>query len=392
MQRGTFQLMKSVNKSIILNKIRTSEPISRAQIAKETTLTPPTVSSIVKELIDQGLVRESTLGQSSGGRKPTMLHINAGAFYVIGVDAGPERVECILSDLTGEILQRTSSLLIKPLTNEQFIFALKDIIYKILNISKIDHQKIIGIGIAMHGVVDVETGTSLVAPILKLRNIPIKEVLEKEFNLTVKVENDARAMALGESLFGGHDEVDIMAAVNVGRGVGAGVVMNGKLYHGAQGIAGELGHMTIDMNGEICECGNHGCLQTFVSGEAIAERAAKQIKGISEKLTGKEIFEMAEKGNEPCIELLQETGKILGIGITNLIHLVNPAKIVLGGGVMKSERFIKKTLLEVINQKVLTDGARKTDITFTRLGDDATILGAVSLLLIELFDPIAKIG
>jgi N-acetylglucosamine repressor len=392
MQRGTFQLMKSVNKSIILNKIRTSEPISRAQIAKESSLTPPTVSSIVKELIDQGLVRESMLGHSSGGRKPTMLHINAGAFYVIGVDAGPERVECILSDLTGEIIQRTSSLLAKPLTNEQFVSDLKDIIYTILNISKTDQEKIIGIGIAMHGVVDTETGTALVAPILKLRNIPIKEVLEKEFNLTVKVENDARAMALGESLFGGHGEVDSMVAVNVGRGVGAGIVMNGKLYHGAQGIAGELGHMTIDMNGEKCECGNRGCLQALVSGEAIAERAAKQISGISGKLTGKEIFEMAENGNEQCIELLQETGKILGIGITNLIHLVNPGKIVLGGGVMKSERFIKPTLVEVIHQKGLTAEARNTVISFTRLGDDATLLGAVSLLLVELFDPIAKIG
>jgi N-acetylglucosamine repressor len=392
MQRGTFKLMKSVNKSIILNKIRTSEPISRAQIAKETSLTPPTVSSIVKELIDQGLVRESTLGHSSGGRKPTMLHINAGAFYVIGVDAGPEKVECILSDLTGEILKRYTSRLVKPLTNEQFVSVLNEIIYKILDISDIDQEKIIGIGIAMHGVVDVETGTSLVAPILKLRNIPIKDVLEKEFNLTVHVENDARAMALGESWFGGHGDVDSMVAVNVGRGVGAGVVMNGKLYHGAQGIAGELGHMTIDMNGEICECGNRGCLQTLVSGEAIANRAAKQIQGISGTLTGKEIFDLAEEGNESCIELLQETGRMLGIGITNLIHLVNPGKIVLGGGVMKSERFIMPTLVGTIHQRVLTDKARDTDIAVTRLGNDATLLGAVSLLLVELFDPVAKEG
>ena len=324
MQRGTFKLMKSVNKSIILNKIRTSESISRAQIAKETSLTPPTVSSIVKELIEQGLVRESTLGHSSGGRKPTMLHINAEAFYVIGIDAGPERVECIFSDLTGKIIQRSSNIIVKPITEEQFVSGLKEIIYKILEISDIDQEKIIGIGIAMHGVVDVETGTSLVAPILKLRNIPIKKVLEKEFNLTVNVENDARAMALGESWFGGHGDVDSMVAINVGRGVGAGVVMNGKLYHGAQGIAGELGHMTIDINGDICECGNRGCLQTLVSGEAIAKRASKQIKGISGKLTGKEILELAEEGNDSCIELLQETGRILGIGITNLIHLVNP--------------------------------------------------------------------
>jgi N-acetylglucosamine repressor len=389
MQRGTFQLMKSVNKSIILNKIRTCEPISRAQIAKDTSLTPPTVSSIVKELIEQGLVRESTLGHSSGGRKPTMLHINSNAFYVIGVDAGPETVECILTDLTGEILERTASLLDKQLTSEKFIAILKENINTILKLTTIDQDKIIGIGIAMHGVVDVETGTSLVAPILNLRNIPIKRVLEEEFNLTIKVENDARAMALGESWFGGHGDVDSMVAVNIGRGVGAGVVMNGKLYHGAQGIAGEFGHMTIDMNGSKCECGNLGCLQTFVSGEAIAERASKQLEG---RLTGKEIYELAEKGNQTCIDHLNETGRIIGIGLTNLIHLVNPSKIVLGGGVMKSERFMMTQIHETIQQRVLTTEARQTNVTVTQLGDEATLLGAVSLLLVELFDPIIKIS
>ena len=136
MQRGTFQLMKSVNKSIILNKIRTSEPISRAQIAKETSLTPPTVSSIVKELMEQGLVRESSLGHSSGGRKPTMLHINTSAFYVIGIDAGPETIKGVLTDLSGQILQRTSSHLKKPITNDQFISTLKENIYTLLQVNR----------------------------------------------------------------------------------------------------------------------------------------------------------------------------------------------------------------------------------------------------------------
>jgi N-acetylglucosamine repressor len=386
MQRGTFQLMKSVNKSIILNKIRTAEPISRAQIAKETSLTPPTVSSIVKELLEEGLVRESQLGESSGGRKPTMLHINSGAFYVIGVDAGPETVECVLTDLTGEILQRTKQKLNKPLSSEIFISILKDNIRAILQ-GDIDHSQIIGIGIAMHGVVDVETGTSLVAPNLDLRNIPIKHELEKEFQITIKVENDARAMALGESWFGGHGEVDSMVAVNIGQGVGAGVVMNGKLYHGAQGIAGEFGHMTIDLNGALCECGNPGCLQTFVSGTAIAERAANKIKDETPS-TGHEVFELAQQGHAPSIQLLQETGSIIGIGLTNLIHLVNPRKIVLGGGVMKSEDFLMPEILETIHKRALTTEAKQTSVTVTQLGEDATLLGAVSLLLVELFAPI----
>ncbi|MDA7025133.1 ROK family transcriptional regulator [Bacillus sp. CLL-7-23] len=390
MQRGTFQLMKSVNKSIILNKIRTAEPISRAEIAKETKITPPTVSSIVKELIDQGLVKESRLGHSSGGRKPTMLHIHTGAFYVIGVDAGPEAVEGVLTDLSGHILQRSSCLLKKPITSGQFIEVLKNVIRTILDLSKVNQEKIIGIGIAMHGVVDTETGMSLIAPNLNLKNTPIQAELEKEFDLRVKVENDARAMALGESWFGGHGDIASMAVVNIGRGVGAGVVINGKLYYGAHGIAGEFGHMTIDMNGEICECGNRGCLQTFVSGAAIARRGRHQLK--DSRLTAKDLFDMAENGNQACVDLFHETGHIIGIGLTNFIHLVNPRKIVLGGGVMKGEKFMMPTIIETIQKNALTVEARQTKVTVTQLGDDVTLLGAVSLLLVELFDPIKKIG
>lgn len=388
MQRGTFQLMKSVNKSIILNKIRTSEPISRAQIAKDTKLTPPTVSSIVKELIEQELVRESDLGESKGGRKPTMLHINNNAFYVVGVDAGPETVECILADLSGKIVERVSSKLNIPITNGQFISILKENIHKILQTSKPYHDKILGIGVAMHGVVDIETGTSLVAPNLDLRNIPIKQKLEEEFNLVVNVENDARAMALGESWFGGHGDADSMVAVNIGRGVGSGVVINGKLYHGAQDIAGEIGHMTIDINGEICECGSRGCLQTFASGVAIAERTRKKLEEKSETITGEEVYKLAESGNTAYIEILEETGMIIGIGLTNLIHLINPRKIVLGGGVMKSKKFILPKIKQTIEQRVLSPAAKETEVTVTKLGEDATLLGAVSLLLVELFDPV----
>ncbi|PAV31177.1 sugar kinase [Virgibacillus profundi] len=390
MRRGSFQLMKSVNKSIILNKIRTSEPISRAQIAKDTKLTPPTVSSIVKELLEQGIVRESELGESMGGRKPTMLHINSNAFYVIGVDAGPQTVECILTNLSGEIFERTSSKLIKPITNDQFISILKENVHKILQSSTTEREKIIGIGVAMHGVVDVETGTSLTAPNLGLREMPIKAELEKEFGTQVYVENDARAMALGEAWFGGHGDVDSMVAVNIGQGIGSGVVINGKLYHGEQDIAGELGHMTIDIHGEICDCGNRGCLQTFASGKAIADRARHQVKYSipGEKLTGKYVYEMAQNGEAEYIRILEETGKIIGIGLTNLIHLINPAKIVLGGGVMRSEKFMLPSIKAAIAERALIPQAKETEVTVTVLGDNATLLGAVSLLLVDLFDPV----
>ncbi|WP_042221605.1 ROK family transcriptional regulator [Oceanobacillus manasiensis] len=381
MQRGTFQLMKSVNKSIILNKVRTSEPISRAQIAKETKLTPPTVSSIVKELLEEGIVRESSLGESKGGRKPTMLHIDPNAFYIVGVDAGPESVTSILTDLAGNIVHRADSQLYTPITNEQFMGILKDAIRETILAPSREKRDIIGIGVAMHGVVNIDSGTSLIAPNLKLKNIPIKAELEREFSLKVKVENDARAMALGESWFGGHASSS-MVAVNIGRGVGAGLVINGKLYHGDRDIAGEIGHMTIDLNGPVCTCGNTGCLQAFVAGPAITARSQK------EGVTGEEIAKLAQGGDKEAKDLLKETGKLIGIGLVNLIHLVNPEKIVLGGGVMKSEKFMLPTVKETISDRGLTTDAKETNVSVTKLGDHATLLGAVALLLVELFDPV----
>lgn len=383
MRQGTFRWMKSVNKSIILNKIRTDAPISRAQIAKETKLTPPTVSSNVKELIDQGIVKESKLGESQGGRKPTMLLINNQGFYVVGVDAGPEMIECILTDLSGTVLKRTSSKLPLPLTNAQFLVILKDCIRDCITDISTTNKKIIGIGVAMHGVVDIESGTSLFAPILSLTNIPIKQELEKEFELEVKVENDARAMALGESWFGDYGELTSMLVVNIGRGVGAGLIIDGKLYHGAQDIAGEVGHMTIDLHGDICECGNRGCLQTFTSGPAIAKRAMTRIS--LDSISAEEVYELAKSGNEECVTILKETGGVIGIGLTNLIHIINPQKIVLGGGVTKAKDLILPVILKTIAECALTPRAKQTEVTITKLGDDATLIGAVSLLLVDVF-------
>jgi len=376
MRQGTFKWMKSMNKSLILNKIRKDGPISRAQIARDTNLTPPTVSSNVKELLEQKIVEEQDLGESQGGRKPTMLVINNEAFTIIGVDAGPESIECIVANLAGKVLKRSETKLQLPIDNEQFITALKSCIASCLDSA----DQVIGIGVAMHGVVDITTGTSLYAPNLGLANIPIKEELEKEFGLEVKVENDARAMALGEYWFGNHGELASMLAVNIGSGVGAGLIIDGKLYHGATDIAGEIGHMTIDLHGEICECGNQGCLQTFVTGPAIARKAIEQT------LTAEQVFEQAVAGDESSIANLKIAGKALGVGLTNLIHIVNPEKIVLGGGVSKAQKFILPEVRNTIKASALTPAASETTVEISKLGDDATLIGAVTLLLVDVFE------
>src|SRR5699024_8189134 len=178
-------------------------------------------------------------------RKPTMLLVNKNGFYVIGIDAGPKTIKCILSNLSGQIQNQVKVLIDSTgeLTNEKFLALVKDAIHEILK--EVDNrEKILGIGMSMHVVVDIETGTSLVAPMLQLRNIPSKEELEREFNMEVHIENDARAMALGESWFSEYGNVSDMVAVNLGSGVGAGVIIEGKLYRGSADLAGGGGQMT----------------------------------------------------------------------------------------------------------------------------------------------------
>ncbi|WP_079474820.1 ROK family transcriptional regulator [Marinococcus halophilus] len=398
MQTGSFQWMKSINKSIVLNKIRSEGPISRAQIAKETNLTPPTVSANVRELIEQGIVKESRLGDSQGGRKPTMLVINSGDFYIIGLDAGPTEVEFGLADLSGTVIHHLRESI--SLTEEsEFLDVVKKGIHDLLNEIPLMRDKVVGIGVAMHGVVDVATGTSLFAPNLHLRNIPIKEELEKEFGFLVKVENDARAMALGEAWFGSGENVTSMVAVNVGRGIGSGIIINGELYHGEYDIAGEIGHMAIDVHGRRCACGSNGCLQTVASGPAVADRTVESLKkhpdshiwklieGDLEQVSGEVVFTAAEAGDQLAIDILRQTGEYLGIGLTNLIHIINPTKVVIGGGVSESGTYVLEPIRRTIQERGLTQQAKQTQIVITEFGSRATMLGAVALLLVELFQP-----
>jgi N-acetylglucosamine repressor len=401
---GSFQLMKSLNRSLILNIIREKGPISRAEIAKITKLTPPTVSNLVKELLESKLVIESDLGESQGGRKPTMLVINAKEFYIIGIDVGIETLKGVIADLNANIVTKKAVPISRPITNEGFIDLMKTCIRQLLDEGNIEYDKYLGIGIGMHGVVDVNTGTSLFAPNLQLRHIPLKVELEKEFNMLVKVENDARAMALGESWFGNGNGADDIVCVNVGSGIGAGVIINGKLFHGEHFISGEVGHMTIDIDGPKCSCGNYGCLQTFASGPAIAERAKREIllgkeslivemvNGDLDMIDGKIVYDAALKGDALSIEILSEAGRYLGIGLTNIIHMLNPKKIIIGGGVANANGYVLESVKETIQKRCLTQSAKQTEILLSKLGADATAIGAVTLILQELFSTQAHLN
>lgn len=395
---GSFKLMKSLNRSLILNIIRSNDPISRADIAKKTGLTPPTVGNLVKELIESGLVVESSQGESKGGRKPTLLTMNATSNYVVGLDVGPSTIKIVLIDLNGALIESFQTPISIHVTNASLLDQLSETITKLLKKQlHINKEKIVGIGVGMHGIVDSEHGLSIYAPNLQLRDISIKQYLEEQFDILVKVENDVRAMALGETWFGAGRNQRSVVCINVGRGIGAGIILNGELFHGENYIAGEIGHMTVDIDGPKCSCGNYGCLQALASGPSLVEKIAKEI-GMGKKslltnivhddlskINGELVYEAATQGDPLSIDVLYQTGVYLGIGITNLIHILNPDQIILGGGVAKAGDFILEPLKATVDQRALTPKAKQTNIQLSVLGDQATAIGAASLLLTELF-------
>jgi glucokinase-like ROK family protein len=391
--------MKSLNKSTILNTIRLYSPISRAEIAKKTKLTPPTVTNIVAELIEANIVRESEVGTSKGGRKPILLTINDRDFFIIGIDVGGYIIRAVLTDINANILTKYELKLPNNLTNEILLERLIDAVNAVIEKSKVVKDKIIGIGIGMHGIVDHEKGISVFAPNFHLSDLPIKGHIENHFQIPTFVENDVRAFALGETWFGNGQGIESLICINIGVGIGAGIILKNELFHGQNGIAGEFGHMIIDMNGKQCSCGSYGCLQTIAGGSMLRERVIKEIKlgrktiilekakGQIENISGALIFECANEGDGLAIEVFAETGRYIGVGVTNLINLMNPTRIIVGGGVAKAGEYVLSPIREIVNKRALTPNARKTEIVESKLGDNGTVIGAVTLVLKDLFSP-----
>lgn len=393
---GSFQLMKSLNRSLVLTTIRNEGPISRADIAKRIALTPPTVTNIVNDLLEEKVIMESEVGASSGGRKPILLRLNSRSFSIIGVDVGVNAIKSILTDLDAGVIRETRRGMPPRPDAETFLAELKASIEDLMGAAGSEHP-VIGIGIGMHGLVNPQEGISVFAPNLQLKNVRIRQTLEEAFGLPVYVENDVVAMALGELWFGGGQETDHFICVNIGVGVGAGIILNRQIFHGSSYSAGEIGHTTVDLNGPRCSCGNYGCLQTLVSGPAIAESVQNEIAlGRRSKLrptasdslqsiTGEHVYEAAMEGDELAVEAFRKAGRLLGISLTNMIHTLNPQKIILGGGVALAGPLLTEPLKETVKERALESSVLHLTIETSRLGHRATAIGAVTIVLSRLF-------
>jgi predicted NBD/HSP70 family sugar kinase len=384
LQAGSFQLMKKMNQQIILKLIDDREAISRAEIAEISGLSPATVTNITRALLQMGLIRESREGESRGGRKPVLLELNPAGAYFIGLEWGIAELRGVLINLNREVIAY-KAVAVESYDFASFLQLSTEIVYNLLKDS-IDRSRIYGLGVGVHGLVDPERGYSLYAPHFKWRDIPVRRELEERLKLPVLIDNDVRVMALAEKWNGRKDFV----LINTGPGIGAAIVLDGDLHYGRNYSAGEFGHMTVIKGGPLCSCGNTGCLEALVSTDNLVYRYKPEMKKEkSRQELDKEwlkLLDEARKGVGGACQVIGEIGEYLGMGISNLVNLLNPDEIILAGYFTAGVDLLLPLLRKEVEGRVLKIPGRELAIKVTEFGNQVGAIGAATMVLQDLFN------
>ena len=365
--------------------------MSRAKLAAVTGLNKTTVSSLVKELLDANFVREIGAGKSAeAGRKGILVELNPEVGCIIGVEIGVDFISVILANFAAEIRWRQREQTAHLADQEAILQRALGMIHNAVAQAEQESSRVLGLGLGIPGLVDVESGTLLFAPNLHWQDVPLRSLLEREFDFPVYVDNAANMAALGESYYGAARNSNDVLYVSVGVGVGGGYVLTRQIILGAQGLAGEFGHMTIAPDGPQCNCGNRGCWETFVSERALFRRVCAAIRagqpsslmeqtdGDMKKLTVPMIVQAAQTHDAIACEALAETGRYLGIGIANLINALNPEMVVLGGTLSLAGKFLLPEIQRVVEERALLWPRRSAQIVVAAQGLDACVMGGIA--------------
>ncbi|GAB3059036.1 ROK family transcriptional regulator [Virgibacillus ainsalahensis] len=380
LRTGSQNLVKQMNKSIVFNTIKNTGPVSRAQISKETGLNKATVSTMASELIADSFVHDIGEGKSSGGRKPVMLYFNNHAGYSIGIDLGVNYILGILTDLSGNMVEKTLSKL-ETTEFDVVIEQMKSIIEWLIHKAPKSPYGMVGIGIGVPAQVD-QYGSILFAPNLKWSNINLKNYIEDAFHIPTKIENEANAGAHGEQLYGAGRNAINQVYISIGVGIGTGIIINNKLYKGSSGISGEMGHFTIDSNGRKCSCGSRGCWELYASESALLEEAMElKIAEHNQSMDLDTLLAEAQRGNPEVLKLLHTLGENIGFGITNIINTFNPDVIIIGNRIAQFENWIYNPIERILDKRLSANHKANTEIRFSVLENESTAFGANSFAI-----------
>jgi len=401
LRKGNRDLIKKINQSLVLNLIKSRGPISRTEIARLSGLSLAAISGITAELIDMDLVHEMGEGESTGGRRPVLLRLDRQAGFVVGVKLMEHAVTSALTDLDAQVLHYRVTPLAAPEGERDVDSVLQTIVQAVeatIAEAGVARQRMLGVGVGMAGLVDGEAGLCRYSPFLGWRNVALAEPLADRLGLPVYLENDVNTLTIAEQWFGYGHGVDHFVVVTVGRGIGAGIVVNGQFYRGGVGGAGEFGHITVVENGPPCGCGKRGCLEALASDPAMVRQARAAIAlgeqtalaGVA-SLTLEAIVATAESGDELARRLLADSGRWLGVGIATLVNILNPQLVIVGGEGVHAGEWRFGPMREAIREHAFNSLADELQIVVEPSGDEAWARGAACVVLGELFkSPVYK--
>ena len=383
----------------IIRALRRQGRISRSEISSITGWSKAKASHEIRGLVDKGYLVEIGEGASQGGRKPRLLRINNQLGYVAGIDMGATSLDIALADVTGSILQRCTEATDVKLPPESVLGRCSELLLELIRAQGGTPDQMLGIGVGVPGPVDFARGVLVAPPLMpEWENFPIRDLFKKTFSSAfVVVDNDVNIMALGEQRVGDGAGIDHFIFVKIGTGIGAGIISNGKLHRGSDGCAGDIGHICVDKEGPLCACGNKGCLEAMAAGPAIAAKALDAARNGSSPILSQmrdsnggilrpeDVNAACREGDQAALDIIRESGQMIGDVLATLVNFFNPSHIFVGGGVTSFGNHLLVAIRRAVLHRSLPLATTHLSIKFSRVGSNVGVMGAISLALDYLF-------
>ncbi|MBP8933679.1 MAG: ROK family protein [Candidatus Atribacteria bacterium] len=398
MPRKKNNSIRSYYKDLVKNIVRTDGPISRIALNKLTGMRPASVTDVTKELIKEGIIKEIGYETSKRGRRKVLLDINRDCGRVITLDFNSNRILGLGVDLKLGICYRSRRNIPNQSGKDEIIQIMKDILYEIIESPPVKIAPILGIGIADPGIVDGNSGVSILTTQMKgWENVPLKAIMESEFGYPSFLESDTRCRIIAEKHLGAGKMKNDILMVELSSGIGAGMMSEGRLFRGSQGSAGELGHMMVLENGPYCNCGSRGCLEAVASSGAIirklqdaiksgaASSLAKACHGDTSQIDINMISQAVEDGDKLSLQIVEEAGRFIGEAIANTINLLNPEIVILTGELLAFSDFILNTIEGMVRRQALSYNTKNVHIVLAEVGEEAAALGMAAVVLDKIF-------
>ena len=354
-------------------------------LAKRLGLSIPTVSKLVDELTDTGLIKEGGKTETGSGRHPNTYGLNPDSCYFVGVDIKNGSLSLGLMDFGGKVIEKQLDIDFESCNSVDNLSQLCDIINRFINSRSVDRSAILAVNVNISGRVNPMMGYSYSR--YNFEEMPLSEVLSEKLGLRVCIENDTRAMTYGEYIYGDCSKIDNLIFLNLSWGIGLGIIIDGKIYHGKSGFAGEIGHMVTYDNEIICHCGKKGCLETEASGRALVRKLIERLEAGANSLiadryrenktiTLDDIFEAIDSEDLLCIELVEDMGRELGRWLAGIINIFNPEKVILGGALSAVGDYILQPVMTAVRRYSLNLVNKDTKIVISQLGDQSGLIGS----------------